>query len=134
MRTTRCSGTTSLRRESIINFIPKSLLIRAPSERLNHLHLAMLIKRGKIIAMATNREGSRSSGCGYSDFSLHAERAVIKEVDLADLKDCILVVVRIHRPRCNKEVNLGNSKPCRDCEAILSKFIRSHGLRAVYYS
>lgn len=134
MRTTKCSGTPSLRRSSIMEFIPKSLLVRTPSERLNHLHLAMLIKRGKIIAMATNREGSRSSGCGYSEFSLHAERAVIKEVDLAELKDCILVVVRIHRPRCNNDIHLANSKPCRDCETILNKFIRSHGLRAVYYS
>lgn len=134
MRKIRCCRAPSLRRNSIMDFIPKSLLIRSPSERLNHLHLAMIIKRGKILAMATNREGSRSSGCGYSDFSLHAERAVIKEVDLSTLKDSILVVVRIHRARCGNDVHLANSKPCRDCEAVLSKFIKFHGLRAVYYS
>lgn len=133
MRPIRTSA-PSLRLSSIKEFIPKSLLIRSPSEKFHHLHLAMIIKRGKILAMATNREGSRSSGCGYSNFSIHAERAVLKEIDLTTLKDAVLIVVRILRPGCGKDIHLANSKPCRDCQSVLEKFMKNHGLRAVYYS
>lgn len=122
----------ALSKQSILEYIPKPLLIRQPYERLTHLHLAMLIKRGKILAMATNREGSRSSGCGYSDFSIHAERAVLKEIDISMVRDSVLIVVRITGR--SSSVHLASSKPCEECERILGKFMKNHGLRAVYYS
>ena len=120
---------------SILEFLPPSILSagRDPSRRLNHFHVAILIRRGKVLAVATNREGSRSFGCGFSDHSLHAERAVIKKVgDYSKLRGAVMVVVRLtsvkHKP------HLANSAPCQDCQKTLRKCMREYGLKAVYYS
>lgn len=93
-------------------------------------HVARLERRGKIVAESRNRIGSRSRGSGWSDFTIHAERAVVKALgDLSQLRGCVLVVVRINK---NNEV-LG-SKPCADCEKFLTKCIKSYGLNRVMYS
>ena len=42
----------------------------------SELHLAVLVKRGKVIASARNRYGTRSRGSGFSRSSLHAEKNV----------------------------------------------------------
>ena len=46
------------------------------------IHVAVLMKRGKIVAEATNGFGSRSRGSGYSASSIHAERNVIKDIEI----------------------------------------------------
>jgi hypothetical protein len=94
------------------------------------LHYAQLIKRNKVIAIARNSIGSRSRGCGWSDHSIHAERAVVKRLgDLSQLRGCVMVVVRI-----NKNDELLSSKPCSDCERFLFKCMNEYGLRKVVYS
>lgn len=94
-------------------------------------HIAVLMKRGKIIEIASNSIGSRSKGCGYENRTIHAERAVIKKVgDMTKLDGCVLVVIRIMKG--TKEV--GNSEPCHSCKCHLEKCMRQHGLRNVYYS
>lgn len=93
------------------------------------LHVAALIQRKKVVKVATNRIGSRSRGAGYSDCTIHAERNALKDVDHACLNGAILVVVRL-----NTKKELIGSKPCKDCEQVLRKFMKSYGLRAVYYS
>jgi hypothetical protein len=93
-------------------------------------HYAKILRRGKPIAEARNSIGSRSKGCGYSDQSIHAERAVVKRLgDLSRLDGCVLLVVRI-----NKQGELCNSKPCADCQKFLEKCMRDYGLRKVVYS
>jgi hypothetical protein len=95
-----------------------------------HLHYARILRRGKSIAEARNSIGSRSKGCGYSDQSIHAERAVVKRLgDLSQLNGCVLLVVRI-----NKAGDFLNSKPCADCQKFLEKCMRDYGLRKVIYS
>jgi hypothetical protein len=95
-----------------------------------HLHKAELLLRGKTIAAARNVIGSRSRGCGWSDQSIHAERAVVKRLgNLSRLRGCVLVVVRV-----NKKGELLNSKPCPDCQKFLLKCMKEYGLRKVYYS
>ena len=62
------------------------------------IHVAVLMKRGKIIAEATNGFGSRSRGSGYCTNSIHAERNVIKELgNIHELKGADMYVVRISR-------------------------------------
>jgi len=93
-------------------------------------HVARLERRGKILAESRNRIGTRSRGSGWSEFTIHAERAVVKALgDLSQLRGCVLVVVRINK---NNEV-LG-SKPCADCEKFLNKCIKCYGLQKVMYS
>lgn len=95
------------------------------------LHFAILYKRGKVLATATNAVGSRSRGCGYSTHTIHAERAVIKKVgDVTQLRGAELFVVRL-----NKNTNdFMNSEPCHACKQHLTKCMREYGLKKVYYS
>ncbi len=93
-------------------------------------HYAEILKGNKILASSRNRIGSRSRGCGWSDQSLHAERAAVKALgDLSQLRGCILVVFRI-----SKHNEVMGSKPCRDCEKFLTKCMDRYGLRKVIYS
>jgi hypothetical protein len=95
-----------------------------------HLHIAILQNRGKLLAIATNALGSRSKGCGYSDRTIHAERAVIKKVgNISLLKGATMTVIRI-----KDNGIIANSKPCHSCEKHLTKCIKEYGLRRVYYS
>lgn len=95
-----------------------------------HLHYATISRRGKVIATSRNRIGSRSRGCGWSDQTIHAERAVVKSFgDLSQLHGCILEVVRV-----NKQGDLLNSKPCDDCMKFLEKCMKQYGLLKVFYS
>jgi hypothetical protein len=94
-------------------------------------HIAILMKRGKILEIASNSVGSRSKGSGYQERTIHAERAVLKKVgDVSKLNGATLIVIRIMRG--TKEV--GNSEPCHSCKCHLEKCMREHGLRQVFYS
>lgn len=93
-------------------------------------HVARLERRGKVIAESRNRIGTRCRGSGWSDFTIHAERAVVKALgDLSQLKGCVLVVVRI-----SKTNEVMCSKPCHDCEKFLKKCMKCYGLQKVMYS
>jgi hypothetical protein len=97
------------------------------------IHVAVLVSRGKIIAQAHNKIGSRSRGCGYSDNSIHAEKNVVKEVgDNNKLKGANMYVFRFGRGT-NSDVIM-NSKPCYGCTLFLQKCMKKYGLNKVYYS
>lgn len=104
--------------------------------RLSHVtsvHIAAIVSRGKIIAEATNRLGTRSKGCGYSNNTIHAERNVVKILgDYTKLRDADMYVMRCGRGD-NSEQFL-NSKPCPDCEYFLNKCMKKYGLKNVYYT
>ena len=100
------------------------------------IHVAVLMKRGKIIAEATNGFGSRSRGSGYCTNSIHAERNVVKEIgNIRELKGAEMYVVRISRTAdYDKQDPFMGSKPCPQCKVFLDKCIREYGLRNVYYT
>lgn len=92
-------------------------------------HEAILIRRGKVIARARNRIGSRSRGSGYSNQTIHAEKAVVKKVgDITQLRGASLCVWRV------SSMNILPSKPCTDCQLFLHKCMKEYGLSAVYYT
>jgi hypothetical protein len=94
------------------------------------LHYAQLLRRNKVIAFARNSVGSRSRGCGYSDATIHAERAVVKKLgDTSKLAGCVLIVWRV-----GASGNILPSKPCKSCQVFLEKCTREYGLRKVVYS
>jgi hypothetical protein len=94
-------------------------------------HIAILIQRGKVLAVASNSIGSRSRGPGYETRTIHAERAVIKKVgDVNKLNGAILVVIRIMKGTRD----VGNSEPCHSCKCHLEKCMREYGLKQVLYS
>lgn len=93
-------------------------------------HYAEVYRRNRLIASSRNKIGSRSRGSGWSDHTLHAERAVVKRIgDISQLRGCVLVVIRL-----NKQGEILNSKPCCDCQKFLIKCMKEYGLRKVVYS
>lgn len=108
------------------------IAIEAPSvlPHMSTFHKAKVVVRNKILAEAHNSVGSRSKGSGYSDMTIHAERAVVKRLgDISQLRGATIYVTRV-----NNQGDLRNSKPCHDCELFLNKCIRDYGLRKVVYS
>ena len=101
-----------------------------------HLHMAVIVKRGQILAEATNNYGSRSRGSGYSASSIHAERNVVKQLgDISKLRDADMYVMRFTRDKeKHKEGLLLSSEPCRACVVFLEKCMREYGLKNVYYT
>ena len=100
------------------------------------IHVAVLMKRGRIIAEATNGFGSRSRGSGSCASSIHAERNVVKEIgNIHELKGAEMYVVRISR---NKDIEIEDpfvgSKPCAQCRVFLEKCMKEYGLKNVYYT
>ena len=100
------------------------------------IHVAALMRRGKIVAYATNGFGSRSRGSGYSQSSIHAERNVIKELgNIHELRGLDMYVVRISRNYKSEGTSKQfiGSKPCSQCQVFLDKCMREYGLKNVYY-
>lgn len=98
---------------------------------LRNVHIALLMYRGKLLESATNMVGSRTKGCGYSDRTIHAERAVLKKLgDTNKLDGAIMIVIRISRGTNQ----LVNSTPCHACRCHLEKCVKDYGLRRIYYS
>ena len=95
-----------------------------------HYHQAIITKRNKVLAIAHNSLGSRSSGAGYSKQTIHAERAVVKSLgDLSQLRGATLIVYRF-----NAHNELRDSKPCSECQIFLDKCMKEYGLHKVVYS
>jgi hypothetical protein len=110
----------------------KHMIDRSPDvhPHKTHFHQAVLIKRNKILAVGHNMIGSRSKGCGYSDRTIHAERAVVKNLgDTSQLRGATLIVYRY-----NSHDKLLDSAPCSECELFLVKCMKEYGLRKVVYS
>ena len=100
-----------------------------------HLHMAVIVKRGQILAEATNNYGSRSRGSGYSKSSIHAERNVVKQLgDISKLRDADMYVMRIGTSCREGETEFRYSQPCPECTVILQKCMREYGLRNVYFT
>ena len=108
---------------------------RTLNMRMKHnasLHRAVLVKRGIIIADATNNYGSRSRGSGYSRSSIHAEKNVVKVLgDIHKMQGADMYIMRFSR---KDEVSLVKSTPCSACTIFLEKCMREYGLKNVYYT
>jgi len=97
------------------------------------IHVAIIIKRGKILAEATNAIGSRSKGSGYSSHTIHAERNVIKDIgNINNLRGATMYVIRISRGDMSSPIQ--GSKPCVDCTLFLHKCMDKYGLKNVLYT
>jgi hypothetical protein len=108
------------RRHPLINRRPHIL-----PNNIQHYHQAIIVNKGNVISYGHNSVGTRSRGCGFSDMSLHAERAVVKNLgDISQLRGSTLIVYRY-----NSLGELRDSKPCSDCQIFLEKCIKKYGLR-----
>ena len=122
-----------MNKEDVFELIKANISLKSVwmKTNLKKMHIAVLMKRGKLLEIASNFVGSRQGGCGYDDRSIHAERAVIKKMgDYTKLSGAIMIVIRISRGTNQ----IANSKPCYVCQCHLDKCIKKHGLKCIYYS
>jgi hypothetical protein len=112
---------------------------RTSNLRKSHLtsvHVAILVKRGKVIAQASNKVGSRSHGSGYSDYTIHAERNVIKDLgDISQLRGADMYIMRLSKDHAKTGFDrFMGSKPCPECQVFLEKCMREYGLKNVLFT
>jgi cytidine deaminase len=125
--------TMRVNRETAKHLIESNISMKTVTSKTNlkHIHVALVMKRGKILSVASNIVGSRKRGAGFDDRTLHAERAAIKKIgDVSKLYGATLVVIRVAK----SNYELGNSEPCHSCRCHLEKCIKDYGLKTVYYS
>ena len=117
---------------------PDPFLFGSSTEQGGSTHVAAVVRRGKLLSVATNRAGTRSRGSGFSAFSLHAERAAVKALgDLSLLRGAELYVLRLPHAghvRAGLTNDLLYSRPCHDCTVFLEKCMRVWGLRRVLFT
>jgi hypothetical protein len=122
-----------INKESAMHLVRNHISIKAACMKTNFrkVHIAMLVKRGKLLGIATNYVGSRTSGCGYDTLSIHAERALLKKIgDYKKLDGATMIVIRI-----SSRINaVGDSRPCETCQPHMKKCMREYGMKCVYYS
>ncbi len=93
-----------------------------------HYHMAIIMKRGKVISEASNKCGTRSSGPYSGGHTIHAERNAIRMLgDHSKLKGATMLVVRVLA-----DGSFGDSKPCESCTKHLKKFMDLYGLKVMY--
>ena len=102
-----------------------------PVRKINtSLHIAFVVRRGKILSIASNSIGSRQKGCGYTERTIHAEMAALKKLDWRDLDGADMYVFRWRI----SDNNVAYSLPCHNCSTVLNKCIKNWGLKRIYYS
>ncbi len=93
-------------------------------------HICTIVKGNRILSTAVNQGGSRSSGCGFSKWTIHAEMNALKRLgDLEKLRGAVMYVWRF-----NGKGLPANSKPCCECQRVLEKCMREYGLKQVFYT
>lgn len=120
---------TTLLERMIEEYTPEICPCRKHRHHATYLHVAAIVRRGKVLAISHNKIGTRSKGSGYSDYTIHAEKAVVKRLgDISQLRGSTLCVWRV------STMGIMPSKPCNDCHIFLQKCMREYGLRSVQYT
>lgn len=115
------------------NTTPKSLNYSSVNQ-CKKTHVALLIKRGKIISQAYNKLASREKGASSrgSQSFIHAEKNLIKNLSNQELlRGSVIYVLRISSSNGGE---FSYSQPCPECTVLLHKCMQKFGLRFVYFS
>ena len=105
--------------------------VQLARQSVRSVHVAFIYShRGHLLAVASNRHGTRSQGAGFDTFTLHAERAALKAVgDHTLLRGATLAVVRI-----GAHGDFQDSAPCHACATHIRAAMRKHRLRRVLFT
>jgi deoxycytidylate deaminase len=111
---------------------PRTIRLRQSDK--TSFHVAVLRKRKTTLAIASNKVGSRSKGSGYSRYTIHAEKNVIKALgNIRELDGCDMLVMKINIHKSGLKF-FACSKPCHDCHKFLVKCQEQYGLKNVFYT
>jgi hypothetical protein len=117
-------------------FLSDSKTYRLPLRHTTKLHVAIIVKRGKILAEATNKIASRSNGAATrgSQNYIHAERNVLRTLgDISKLRGADMYIMRISNGPDNN-IQFKYSQPCPECTVLLEKCMKEYGLKNVYFT
>lgn len=93
-----------------------------------HYHIALIMKRGKVLTWATNKCKTRSKTPCSGGYTIHAERNAIRQLgDHSKLKGSTMLVVRVL-----SNGSFGQSKPCETCTPHLKKCMDLYGMKVLY--
>ena len=125
-------------RPSILNqFLSDPRTTKLVDAHATKFHLAIVVRRGRILASATNKEASRTNGAatrGSQNF-IHAERNLLRTIgDYGKLRGSDVYVMRIRLTGKDDEVEFKYSQPCPECTVLLTKCMREYGLKNVYFT
>jgi len=112
-----------MRHEKWLKFCMK---IVSRSRSHHYKHVSVLMKSGRILAIAWNRNDrpGRLRYAFYGDRGWHSELNVLYKFKPEEIKDAVLYTIGV-----NQNGNLVHSCPCPQCQQL----IRLYKLRAVYY-
>ena len=132
-------GACGVNRPSLLDkFINDPRTCRMPDAHTTKLHIAIIVKRGKILAEATNKVASRTNGAASrgSQNYIHAERNVLRTIgDISKLRGADMYVMRIGKVcKDGEEIEFKYSQPCPECTVMLQKCMREYGLKNVYFT
>ena len=100
------------------------------SKAAHSAHICTIVKGNRILSTAVNQGGTRSSGCGFSQYTIHAEMNALKRLgNVEKLRGATMYVWRF-----NAKGQPSNSKPCCQCQTVLEKCMREYGLKQVFYT
>lgn len=106
-------------------FLLKALSVASTGE-CRFLHGAVVVKHGRTLALAANRNRNTPGSVPVSETSYHAEVAAIRQVSPESVRGAILYVARYSR-----KDGLGTiSRPCDGCWDVISK----SGIKRVVYT
>ena len=132
-------GDCGVNRPSLLDrFINDSRTCKMPIGHTTKLHIAIIVKRGKILAEATNKVASRTNGAssrGSMNY-IHAERNVLRVLgDNDKLRGADMYVMRLGKTfKGSGELCFKYSQPCPECTVFLEKCMRIYGLKNVYFT
>lgn len=99
-------------------------------------HVAVLMKRGKVIACAWNKAASPKKGASINGAGfVHAEKNLVLSLkqNYGVLKGADIYVMRISS-KINDQRSFQYSQPCPECTCLLNKCLRRHKLKNVYFT
>lgn len=99
---------------------------------------AAIVKNNKIISIGINRMKSdplqarfgKNKEAIYLHAEIHAIKNSLREIDVEDLKNCILYICRVRQPKSKTPYEWALAKPCEGCSRAIVEF----GLRKVIYT
>lgn len=92
---------------------------------------AAVVRRGSVVSFGVNTLKTHpiQSKFGSTLYCMHAEVAAIKnalkKISVDDLNECDMYISRI-----KKDLSIGLSKPCKNCQGIIFGF----GIKNVFYT
>jgi deoxycytidylate deaminase len=110
---------------SVISKLERAKKAALTGDSPNFKHAAVIFKGRRIISIGINKFKKTSPNSTTRSYCQHAEYSAIGRMEPKDTKGCSMLVIRM---KCSGSIGL--SKPCDECQVMLSKY----NFKAIYYT